>query len=98
MSGLLAHKLKPSERTLRWVLAGPAALLISILIMASFPMILPKGAGGVNHLIFPVLAFPLIWATLIILPVSTRRIEKMSMIYAALALLCLAIIGLSIVV
>ena len=87
-----------SHRTLRWLLAAPGALLISILMMASFPMVLPKGAGGVNHLLFPVLAFPLIWATLIILPVSTRRVLRMAWVYAGLLALCLAIIGLSFLV
>ncbi|MEL7278999.1 MAG: hypothetical protein AAFY35_15520 [Pseudomonadota bacterium] len=86
------------ERMWRWVLALPGALIISILVMASFPMILPEGAGGVNHLVFPVLAFPLIWATLIILPVSSLHIRKLAMIYGGLLALCLTIIALSFVV
>lgn len=87
-----------TDKILRWTLAAPGAFVISILVMASFPLALPKGAGGVNHIVFPVLAFPLIWATLIILPVSTRNIRKMAWIYAGLLAFCLAIILLSFVV
>lgn len=87
-----------TERVWRWILAAPMGFLISILIMASFPLFLPKGAGGVNHVVLPVLAFPFIWATLIILPVSTRKVGKMALIYAGLLLFCLAVIILSFVV
>lgn len=98
MPDLSTFETPRGARILRWVLAAPCAFLISILVMASFPLVLPKGAGGVNHLVYPVLAFPLIWATLAILPVSTQRIARMAVIYAGLLLFCLAIIGLSFVV
>lgn len=87
-----------TERIWRWILAAPVGFLISILVMASFPLFLPKGAGGVNHVVLPVLAFPFIWATLIILPVSTQRVGKMALIYAGLLLFCLTVIILSFVV
>lgn len=87
-----------AKHVLRWILAAPGALLLSVLVMASFPLFLPKGAGGANHVVFPVLAFPFIWATLAVLPVSTRNIHRMALIYAGLLMFCLAMIGLSFVV
>lgn len=98
MPGLKRPAPEKLDRILRWFLAAPCAFVISILVMASFPMVLPKGAGGVNHLVFPVLAFPLIWATLIILPVSSLEIRKLALIYGGLLGVCLTIIALSFVV
>lgn len=89
----LETKWAVSERALRWVLAGPVALLLSILLMASLPLVLPAGAGGVNHLVLPVLAFPLIWAILIVLAVAARNVWRLTRIYAGAFLACLLLIG-----
>lgn len=49
---------------LRWILAGPGALIGSILVLAAAPAVLPAGAAGLNHITLPALAHPLIWAAL----------------------------------
>ncbi|MEM6583015.1 MAG: hypothetical protein AAF699_17170 [Pseudomonadota bacterium] len=49
----------------RWILAGPLAFIVSVLIMASMPMWMPMGAGNVNHLAFSVLLFPAIWVAIV---------------------------------
>ncbi len=49
-------------RLTRWLLAGPAALITSVLGMAAMPFWVPAGAGDVNHIVFPILLFPGIWA------------------------------------
>ncbi|MQQ09622.1 hypothetical protein GFB49_14235 [Epibacterium sp. SM1979] len=46
---------------------------MAILSMASLPHGLPVGAGGVDHLVMPVVLFPLLWAVLIVVPVLPER-------------------------
>lgn len=38
------------------------ALLLSIVFMASMSLWLPEGAAQINHLVVPVVLFPLLWA------------------------------------
>ena len=79
----------------RWLLAGPLALILGILSMAGLPMVLPAGAGGINHLVLPVVLFPLLWSVFIVLPVSTARVGRMAMIYGGLTVLLLFIIAMA---
>lgn len=46
----------------RWLLAGPGAALAALLFMAAMPVWLPTGASGIDHVVFPVILAPLIWA------------------------------------
>lgn len=54
----------PSRRRawLRGLLAGPLALLAALLTMMGGALWLPEGAAGLDHLVLPVVAFPLLWA------------------------------------
>jgi hypothetical protein len=47
---------------LRWITAGPLAIIAAVLTMASTPLWLPKGAAGVDHMILPIILFPAFWA------------------------------------
>ncbi|MEM0945016.1 MAG: hypothetical protein AAGI70_13840 [Pseudomonadota bacterium] len=49
---------------MRWILGGPATLIGSLLSMASMPLFLPEGPAGVDHLVFPIVLFPAVWAAL----------------------------------
>ena len=84
-------------RGLRWFLAGPAALVLSILLMASLPLALPAGRGGVNHLVLPVIFFPLIWAVLIILPVASAQLARLARIYLLMLAFCVLAIVINII-
>ncbi len=46
----------------RWLLAGPGALIGAVLIMAAMPVWLPAGDAEVNHLVYPLILAPFIWA------------------------------------
>lgn len=50
------------KTVMRWLVAGPLALMASLAALAALPHMVPPGAGGIDHLVFPILAFPLIWA------------------------------------
>ncbi|MEM7667833.1 MAG: hypothetical protein AAF317_01620 [Pseudomonadota bacterium] len=45
----------------RWLVGGPGAFVASILIIAVMPLWLPKGAAQIDHIVVPIVLFPLIW-------------------------------------
>ncbi|MDP3858947.1 MAG: hypothetical protein Q8Q73_14420 [Stagnimonas sp.] len=47
---------------LRGLLAGPLALLTALLTMMGGALWLPEGAAGLDHLVVPVVFFPMLWA------------------------------------
>lgn len=53
-----------AEGWLRVFFAGPMALVVAILILLAMPLWYPAGTGGIDHLVMPVVTFPLIWAVL----------------------------------
>ena len=79
----------------RWILGGPVALVLSILAMAGLPTVLPAGAGGVNHLVLPVVLFPLLWSSFVVWPVASMRPARVTTTYLALTALLLTLIALS---
>jgi hypothetical protein len=48
--------------TIRWLLAGPGAILAAVATMAAMPVWLPGGAAGINDIALPILLCPLLWA------------------------------------
>ncbi|MEL6467614.1 MAG: hypothetical protein AAFQ58_21830 [Pseudomonadota bacterium] len=76
----------------RWLLAGPLALVLALFAMAGLPNVLPAGAGGVNHLVFPVVLFPLLWASFVVWPVAAIRIGRVASVYITLFVIFLALI------
>lgn len=48
--------------TQRVLVAGPLALIAAVSVLAAMPHWLPAGPGRIDNLVFPVIAFPLIWA------------------------------------
>jgi len=79
----------------RWILAGPVAFVLSVLLMATLPLVLPAGSGGINHLVLPVLFFPLLWSITCIWPVATQALGRCLVAYLGLSALCLASIVLN---
>jgi len=76
----------------RALLAGPVALLVAVLSMAAAPLVLPPGRGGVDHLVLPVVAFPLIWAATVLYPVMTARPDRAAAMMGAILAVELAIV------
>ena len=71
---------------LRWILAGPVALVAAILTMAAMPMWLPQGEGGVNHLAFSVVLFPAIWAVYLMYVLLEERMKRAAIVMSVLVL------------
>ena len=72
---------------LRALLAGPCALGLTALIMAVMPFWVPKGAGGVDHIAFPLFFMPAIWAVIFFYAVLDRRLGRVAMVMTAIAVI-----------
>ena len=73
------------DTTLRVLLAGPAAILVAILIMAGSTAYIPKGAAELNNIAIPLVLFPAIWAALFFWCSLTERLARCALLLAALA-------------
>lgn len=71
-------------RTLRWILCGPGAFVAAATIMAVLPLWLPHGAAEIDHLVFPILMFPGIWAVVFFYACLERNLVRATSIIAAL--------------
>lgn len=60
----------------RFLLAGPATLLVSLLVMLAMAVWFPPGAGNVNNIMMPLFMFPLIWAVLFFYTYLTNNLRK----------------------
>lgn len=82
----------PSLRTarrrlcIRFVLAGPVAILVTLTLLAGMPLWLPGGAAGVDNLALPLVFAPLIWAGLFFHACLDRNLARVALIAAALFL------------
>jgi FlaA1/EpsC-like NDP-sugar epimerase len=72
--------------SLRFWLAGPVAVVVSVLIMAAMSLWLPEGNANIDHLIVPVILFPLIWGTVFLYVILENNMKKVSLIMALLFL------------
>ncbi|MEO1495333.1 MAG: hypothetical protein AAFV19_24585, partial [Pseudomonadota bacterium] len=70
----IAYWIESHPVTMRWILAGPIALILAIVTMAAMPFWMPEGAGGIDHLAMPVVLFPLIWAAALLYPCLDERL------------------------
>lgn len=48
----------------RWILAGPGALVAALVTMSAMPVWLPAGQAGIDHIAYPLVLAPLIWAAM----------------------------------
>src|SRR3546814_7405585 len=53
-----------SRLWMRFVMAGPVAILVALTLLAGMPLWLPGGAAGIDNLAVPLVLAPLIWAGL----------------------------------
>ena len=87
------RKLDTRPTLTRWILAGPIGFILSILSLASLPHLLPAGAGGVNHLLLPVIFFPVLWSIYIIWPVMAVRLGLCALLFLALFFICVVTVA-----
>lgn len=72
--------------SLRFWLAGPVTVVVSVLIMAAMSLWLPEGNANIDHLIVPVILFPLIWSAVFFYVILENNMKKVSLIMALLFL------------
>lgn len=64
----------------RFWLAGPVTLLLSIFAMAAMSLWVPPGKANVNHIAYPIILFPLIWAVAFFYAVLEANIKRATMV------------------
>lgn len=72
---------------LRALLAGPCALALTALIMAVMPFWVPKGAGGVDHIAFPLFFMPAIWGIIFFYALLDRSLSRVATIMTVIAVI-----------
>lgn len=80
----------------RYWLAGPATLLLSIVVMAASSLWLPEGRAQVDHLVFPLVLFPLIWSVIFMYVVLENNQKRAAWVLGLLFLLNAGAVYLSI--
>jgi hypothetical protein len=56
----------------RWLLAGPVAGILAALVMLDGVLVIPPGNARVDHVLFPIIFFPAIWAMLSFCVIAAR--------------------------
>jgi hypothetical protein len=72
--------------SIRFWLAGPVTLVVSVLIMAAMSLWLPEGSAQIDHLIVPVILFPLIWSGVFFYVLLENNIKLVSTVMLILFL------------
>ena len=75
-----------SQKWVRVFLAGPGAVIVSLVFMGGMPLWLPRGAAGVDNLVLPLILIPLIWAALFFHACLDRRLVRVAAVAALLFL------------
>ncbi|MEM7135153.1 MAG: hypothetical protein AAF500_01170 [Myxococcota bacterium] len=63
----------PRRRWLREVLILLATFVVALIVSASMTTFLPEGPARIDHVIFAVVAFPLVWALAFMLLLGAQR-------------------------
>jgi hypothetical protein len=73
------------RRVIRWVLAGPIAAIIAVIVLMGMPLYIPAGRGGVDNLVIPLLLLPIIWALLFFHAVLDSNLARVALVGALVA-------------
>lgn len=71
---------------MRFLLAGPVAIVVTALVVLAMPLWVPAGSGDVDNLVLPLVLLPLIWAALFFhacLDVSLKRVALVALALVA---------------
>jgi hypothetical protein len=75
----------------RFWLAGPLTLLASYALMAGMPAWLPSGAAGINHLAFPLILFPALWAVLFFYCCLAENLRRVTLVLTVITIVNLGL-------
>ncbi|MFT3974232.1 MAG: hypothetical protein QM699_12510 [Amaricoccus sp.] len=67
----------------RWLLAGPGAILAGLATMAAMPLWVPAGSAGVNDVALPIILTPLLWAAPFFYAVLARDLVRAVVVLSA---------------
>lgn len=74
-----------ARRIIRWVLAGPVAAIIAVIVLMGMPIYIPAGPGGVDNLVIPLLLLPIVWALLFFHAVLDSSLARVALVGALVA-------------
>lgn len=80
------------DTVFRWIAAGPLTLIAAVVTMACMPLWLPKGAAGIDNLIFPILLFPALWAGYFFYSLIVARPARGALVITAIIIVNAALI------
>jgi hypothetical protein len=69
-----------SRRWIRIALAGPGAVVVTLVVMAGMALWLPGGAAGIDNVVLPLVLVPLIWAGLFFHACLDRRLGRVALV------------------
>jgi hypothetical protein len=72
---------------MRALLAGPCAAGLTFLVFAAMPYWVPKGAGGVDHIAFPLFFMPAIWGVIFFYALLDRSLMRIAVIMSLIAVI-----------
>jgi hypothetical protein len=64
----------------RILLAGPGAIVVTIIVMAGMALWLPGGRAGIDNLVLPLVLAPLIWAVLFFHACLDRKVGRVALV------------------
>ena len=70
----------------RFWLAGPVAFILAVLVMLGMAIWFPGGAAGLNNVVLPLIAFPLIWAVIFFYAYLDRNTKRVALAFSCIAL------------
>lgn len=70
----------------RFWLAGPVAFILAVLVMLGMAIWFPRGAAGLNNVVLPLVAFPLIWAVIFFYAYLDRNTKRVALAFSCVAL------------
>jgi hypothetical protein len=72
---------------LRALLAGPCAAVLTFLVFAAMPYWVPKGAGGVDHIAFPLFFMPAIWGVIFFYALLDRSLTRIAVVMGVITVI-----------
>jgi hypothetical protein len=80
---------QPNTRLHLWLrafLAGPCAAGVTFLVFAAMPTWVPKGAGGVDHIAFPLFFAPAIWGIIFFYALLDRSLTRIAVVMIVISI------------
>lgn len=78
---------RTSHKWARIMLAGPGAVIVTLVVMAGMTRWIPGGAAGIDNLVLPLVLVPLIWAMLFFHACLDRTLSRVAGVALALLLI-----------